>query len=192
LSEDAIHGEDIGGMMSQRDDPFERFVTDEEIDEFKTLILKPLRREFPGPALPDATTARFHGFDLDDRPLVTGLSGFPHEIVPARTTIPLRRGHIGFSVVVVFDRGDVRQPIIIGVVQDCRASGEVASEKAPLVAVDLDDDRLVLSAEREITLRCGEASITLTRAGKVVIKGTYILSRSSGYNKIKGAAVDIN
>jgi len=41
-------------------------------------------------------------------------------------------------------------------------------------------------------LRCGDASITLTRAGKVVIQGNYILSRSSGYNKIKGAAIDIN
>jgi uncharacterized protein (DUF2345 family) len=56
----------------------------------------------------------------------------------------------------------------------------------------VDDQRIVLSAEREITLQCGEASITLTRAGKVLIKGTYVLSRSSGYNKIKGAAVDIN
>jgi hypothetical protein len=50
----------------------------------------------------------------------------------------------------------------------------------------------VLSAEREIVLRCGAASITLTRAGKILINGSYILSRSTGYNKIKGAAVGIN
>ena len=67
-----------------------------------------------------------------------------------------------------------------------------AAVPAALVSVQADDDRFVLSAEREIVLRCGDASITLTRAGKVLIKGTYILSRSSGYNKIKGAAVDIN
>ena len=41
-------------------------------------------------------------------------------------------------------------------------------------------------------LRCGDASITLTRAGKVLIKENYVLSRSRGCNKIKGAAVDIN
>jgi hypothetical protein len=50
----------------------------------------------------------------------------------------------------------------------------------------------VIEAEREIILKCGEASITLTRAGKVIIRGNYILSRSTGYNKIKGAAIDIN
>jgi hypothetical protein len=49
-----------------------------------------------------------------------------------------------------------------------------------------------VSAEREIVLRCGDASITLTRAGKVIIKGRYVVSRSTGYNKIKGATVDIN
>ena len=47
-------------------------------------------------------------------------------------------------------------------------------------------------SDREIVLRCGEASITLTRAGKVLIRGTYILTRSSGANRVKGAAVEIN
>ena len=51
---------------------------------------------------------------------------------------------------------------------------------------------MLLTAGREIVLRCGEASITLTRAGKVLIRGTYILTRSSGANRIKGAAVEIN
>jgi hypothetical protein len=60
------------------------------------------------------------------------------------------------------------------------------------VAVQADGDRYEISAEREIVLRCGDSSITLTRAGKVIIKGNYILSRSTGYNKIKGAAIDIN
>jgi hypothetical protein len=32
----------------------------------------------------------------------------------------------------------------------------------------------------------------LTRAGKVVIKGRYVVSRSSGDNKVKGASVEIN
>jgi hypothetical protein len=63
---------------------------------------------------------------------------------------------------------------------------------APLVSAQVDDQRIVLTAEREIVLKCGEASITLTRAGKVLIKGRYVLSGSSGYNKIKGAVVDIN
>jgi uncharacterized protein (DUF2345 family) len=76
------------------------------------------------------------------------------------------------------------------VLQDQPAAAEGAPSQP--VSIRADDERFVVSAEREIVLQCGDASITLTRAGKVLIKGTYVLSRSSGYNKIKGAAVDIN
>ena len=55
-----------------------------------------------------------------------------------------------------------------------------------------DDEKLILTAEKEIVLRCGLASITLTRAGKVILRGAYLLSRSSGVNRIKGGSVQIN
>jgi uncharacterized protein (DUF2345 family) len=80
----------------------------------------------------------------------------------------------------------------VGVLQEHLAVADPHDETSRAVSVQADDDRVVLSAEREIVMRCGDASITLTRAGKVLIKGAYILSRSSGYNKIKGAVVDIN
>lgn len=66
---------------------------------------------------------------------------------------------------------------------------EPAPEDAAAAAVP---ERLELVAEREIVLRCGQASITLTRAGKIILRGTYVLSRSSGVNKIKGGSIQIN
>ena len=72
------------------------------------------------------------------------------------------------------------------------AAGLISPAADPGVVVQADGQRHVITAEREIVLRCGDASITLTRAGRVIIKGRYILSRSTGYNKIKGAAIDIN
>ena len=57
---------------------------------------------------------------------------------------------------------------------------------------ELDGERLVFTADKEIVLRCGDASITLTKAGKVIIRGSYLLSRSSGVNRIKGGSVQIN
>jgi uncharacterized protein (DUF2345 family) len=93
-------------------------------------------------------------------------------------------------VLVLHEDGDWTRPIVIGVLQE--PSGEQRPFAQPQVEVQVDKERMTLSAEREIVLRCGDASITLTRAGKVVIKGNYIVSRSTGYNRIKGAAVDIN
>jgi hypothetical protein len=63
---------------------------------------------------------------------------------------------------------------------------------AETVQVKVDGERLVFTGEKEIVLRCGEASITLTRAGKILLRGAYIVSRSTGVNRIKGGVVHIN
>jgi hypothetical protein len=179
--------------MSTLKDPFELLVVEEGLDEFEALSRKSVGAASPAATPPDAATARFHGFDHDDQLLVTGVAGLPHEIVPARTTVPLLRSQIGSTVVLLFENGDRRRPIVVGVLQDPRRPvADAADVPPPLVSVQADDDRLVLSAEREIVLRCGDASVTLTRAGKVIIKGRHLISRSSGYNKVKGATVEIN
>ncbi len=54
------------------------------------------------------------------------------------------------------------------------------------------DGRLELAAEREVVIRSGAASLTLTSAGKAILAGEYVLSRSRGVNKIKGGSVQIN
>jgi hypothetical protein len=60
------------------------------------------------------------------------------------------------------------------------------------VEVDVDDKRMLITAKEQLVLRCGKASITLTKAGKVMIEGNYVLSRSSGVNRIKGGSVQLN
>ena len=164
--------------------------------ELTTLLARPRAFDagepWPGPAA--ATTARFHGFDQDDAPLLAGLRHFPGEVVRARTTVALQSGHIGCTVLVMCEDGDWTLPIVIGVMQEHRKDDVVlpVGSGALSVQVHADGDRLVLNAEREVVLQCGAASITLTRAGKVLIQGSYVMTRSTGYNKIKGAAIDIN
>ncbi len=140
--------------------------------------------------LPSVHLARLHGFDVDERPLLSGLSSNPGELVCARSAVPLRLADRGRTVVLAFESGQPARPIIMGVLQEGLAPEEATP--GPALSARVDDERVVITAEKEVCLRCGDASITLTRAGKVLINGHYVLSRSSGYNKIKGAAVDIN
>lgn len=126
----------------------------------------------------------FAGFDSEDRFLI--LSAADATPAPAASTIGLGRQDVGAEVVVVFERGDATRPIIVGRLHRKAQSGLAGAR------VCLDGDRLLLQADRQIELRCGDASIVLTRAGKVLIKGAYVLTRSSGANRIKGAYVDIN
>jgi len=55
-----------------------------------------------------------------------------------------------------------------------------------------DGESIRINGQKEIVLRCGLASITLTRDGKILLRGAYVQSRSSGVNRIKGASVQIN
>jgi hypothetical protein len=123
------------------------------------------------------------GFDERGVPLVLYPGAPGGRPVPARSVVALSAGAVGREAVLLFEQGDPARPLVMGLVEVPRPGP---------ARVELDGERLVLTAEREITLRCGEASITLTSAGKVLIHGSYVLSRSSGLNRIKGGAVQIN
>lgn len=126
--------------------------------------------------------ATFAGYDATDRFLIFHSADAP--LLPALSTLALRESDIGCRIVIAYESGDTHRPVIVG-----RLQARPAAESS---TVRLDGDRLLLQAEREIELRCGDASIVLTRAGKVLIKGAYVLSRSKGANRVKGAYVDIN
>jgi hypothetical protein len=63
---------------------------------------------------------------------------------------------------------------------------------APVIEADVDGKRVRVTAQDEIVLECGNASITLRRNGRILIKGTYVETRSEGTNRIKGGQVQIN
>jgi hypothetical protein len=129
------------------------------------------------------------GFADSGAPLVS----FPgcSERVAAKATCTLGSADTGRAVVLVFEGGDARKPIILGLLQPAVAPNAAIPDSQP-VNVSLDGEQVTLSAKNEIVLRCGKASITLTRAGKIIIRGAYLLSRSSGVNRIKGGSVQIN
>lgn len=128
------------------------------------------------------------GMEETGLPLVA-FPGNPKETaLRARATTKLQRTDVGREVALLFEGGDTRLPLVIGVVQHPERKNET---QVPFTA-ELDGERILLSAQKEIVLECGKASITLTRAGKVLIRGAYLLSRSSGVNRIKGGSVQIN
>ncbi len=110
------------------------------------------------------------------------------------------------EAVLVFEEGDPALPIVVGLVQptapsmidlvldEAAPAGEASAAPAhedAAVAV-LDGKRVVLEGEDEVVLRCGAASITLRRNGKIVIRGSYVESHAAGTNRIKGGSVRIN
>lgn len=105
----------------------------------------------------------------------------------ARTVIDLGAEDMGRELALMFENGDPARPLILG-----RMHHPGGTPGRSGVIAESDGERLELRADREIVLRCGRASITLTRAGKILLRGAYLLSRSSGANRIKGGSVQIN
>jgi hypothetical protein len=134
----------------------------------------------------------------------------------ARLAVALSRDDLlaarqaGGSAVLVFENGDPALPIIVGLVQTMGpahvSTAPVGAPGSPHVTTvpndtsdvpqvleaDVDGRRVRITAQDEIVLECGSASITLRRNGRVVVRGTYIESYSDGTNRIKGGQVRIN
>lgn len=156
--------------------------------------------------MPDALAALGDGSGTDERMCIGELVGISADAVRtplvcyevegrkrssrARSTVALRDDQVGASVVLLLPREAAASPILLGVV---RPEGQQGDEPGgEHLEVQADGERLIVSARQQLVLRCGKASITLTRSGKVLIRGEHVSSRATGLNRIKGGRVDIN
>ncbi len=130
------------------------------------------------------------GFSPEGVPEVSiSLSGLPERLT-ARSLCPVGPERIGTQCALLFEQGNPERPLIMGFLHQAEVPLQTKGQALPEATVD--GKRITFEAHDEIVLRCGRASITLTRAGKVLIRGTYLLSRSSGANRIKGGSVQLN
>ena len=134
--------------------------------------------------LPSVIVGRIAAFQESGVPLVDFPGNASGRLVSAQALVPVTAADTGRNVALTFEDSDSSLPIIVGLFQ--------TPTLAPQREVKLDDESLVLSAKKEVVIRCGKASITLTSAGKVLIQGEYLLSRSSGVNKIRGGSIQLN
>lgn len=124
-----------------------------------------------------ATAATVTGIDPEGRLLVSLADGVAE---PALSLVPVTPALIGRQAAVLpFDGGALRL-LLIGLLQP------------PALLVEADGTRQVIAARESLTLRCGKASITLEASGRVTIRGTDVLSRAEGANRVQGASVQLN
>lgn len=164
-------------------------------------LVAPSAPSRPEPS-PSARVGWIAGVSAEGHPLVAfeGQAGAP---LPAASTVTASRADLQAaaerrqSVVVLFDGGDARRPIVVGFVVTAvpRAEPHLVpagpTTELPEVA-EVDGKRVCIEGADEIVLRCGEASITLRRNGKVVVRGAYVETHAKGTNRIKGGSVQIN
>ena len=134
-------------------------------------------------ALSGAATGTLADFTPSGEPLVDVRGEDGPRRVPARTCVPLSAGDVGATVVVVFEMGDLARPIVLGRLQP---ASPISAE------VEVDGTTVVVSGQEKVVLRCGAASITLNRNGKVVIRGEHVVTHAAGVNRIRGGSIQLN
>ncbi len=129
-------------------------------------------------------------FDEKSQPLIDYFGNPYGRPLLSKTVICLSDKDIETDIVLLFENANPFKPIIMGVLCESISKSEVKTKSK--MKFESDDDKLVFKAHKEITLQCGDASITLKEDGKIIIRGAHLVSRSSGVNRIKGGTVQIN
>ncbi len=128
------------------------------------------------------TIGTFCGWNNEGAPLVEYPDNSRQVPVSARSTIALNKNDIGTEVALLFEDNSSRCPLVIGLIQPPVTD----------LSATVDDEVVVLEARERIELRCGKAKVVLTKDGRILIKGTDVMSRSEGPNRLKGASIQIN
>jgi len=153
----------------------------------------------------------FEGLDKQGMPLVDFSENLTGNPLVAISTVAVSQDKQGEQVALLFAEGNIEKPVIMGLIHnplnqilenfeinsvdaqvESNTQAKELSENTERENAYVDGKRVVLEGKEEIVLKCGESSITLTKAGKILIRGKYLLNRSSGVNRIMGGSVQVN
>jgi hypothetical protein len=99
------------------------------------------------------------------------------------------------EALLLFEEGDPARPIIVSLLRSATPHLD-AVLAAPLPAAEkvarVDGKRVEIEGREEVVLRCGKASITLRRDGKVVVRGVDVVTQAEAVQKLRGKKVEIN
>ncbi len=127
----------------------------------------------------------------------------PYGPLVARSTLVLSEAELQRyaqqrqSVVLMFEQGDPRAPLLMGLIHEPSATPhldavlEQSLDAAPREA-RVDGQKVTLEGRNEVVLKCGKASITLRRNGQILLRGVNIRTEAEGTQQIKGGKVQIN
>lgn len=81
--------------------------------------------------------------------------------------------------------------MLVGLVRE-RVSAKAREARKGALEVTIDGETLRFDAEDRIELRCGKSSLLLRADGRVELSGVYVVHKSRGPMKVKGATIALN
>jgi len=111
----------------------------------------------------------------------------------AISMIALKPEDVGIARFVLgFQDGNPRKPIILGRVWAPPAEASTADTATSANAQSPMRKKLVVQADEELELRCGQAVILLQGDGRIQLRGRTIINHADALYRIRGGTIQIN
>jgi hypothetical protein len=123
----------------------------------------------------------------------TGTSvAFSNTTSKALSVCPLERKDIERLCAIQFIQGDLSKPLIMGLIHTQTSAGPGEIPKTSEVSVRRNGKQVVIQADDELVLQCGESCIVMTAEGTVYIRALYIDSHALATQRLRGGSVQVN
>jgi hypothetical protein len=99
------------------------------------------------------------------------------------------------DALLIFEGGDPGRPILMSLLRSATPMVDLLLGQPHQLAPDhvrVDGERVSIEGKEEVVLRCGKASLTLRRDGKVLLRGVNVVSQADQVHKVRGGKVQIN
>lgn len=127
---------------------------------------------------------------VDPHGVLLTLPGLHETPVPAQLLCALPNDWAERPCAVLFENGDPARPMVMGLLlQDTEYPQPVTTQDHEL---HVDRERVVIQADSELELRCGESVILLLRDGRIEIRGNYITSQATATQRLRGGSIHMN
>ncbi len=126
---------------------------------------------------------------IDDSGIYAELNGI--ETMMA-SLCPLVKDDLGKTCAIQFIQGDLSRPLVMGLIHSTMSLKSTEKKNAAEMVVTRQGKQIVIQADDELVLQCGESCIVMSAEGTIYIRALYIDSHALATQRLRGGSVQVN
>ncbi|HCR9749819.1 TPA: hypothetical protein OPR08_002024 [Citrobacter koseri] len=126
---------------------------------------------------------------IDDSEIIVEFDG-----IESKTTsiCPLGKEDVDKTCAIQFIQGDLNRPLVMGLIHSTMSVKSTKKTDTGDMLVTRQGKQVVIQADDELVLQCGESCIVMTAEGTVYIRALYIDSHAQATQRLRGGSVQVN
>lgn len=117
---------------------------------------------------------------------------FSNTEAKAVSICPLGKEDVGRTCAIQFIQGDFSRPLVMGLIHPTESIEATTRMDVGDMVLTRQGKQVVIQADDELVLQCGESSIVMTAGGTVYIRALYIDSHAQATQRLRGGSVQVN